>query len=99
MTWADILKEEKTFDLERAQYAYDDIIFHVFKRMRGQRREQAIAIRDMQKLDNELAKVKTNEDMKTWIQKFKMRVATLWANDYFEVRDLDDWLKSNGFME
>ena len=94
-------EKELTFDMERAQRAYDDVVLHVNRRLRGQDMVHMSAMNNLYRIDMALQDVKTNEDMKAWIQRFKMEVAGLWANDYFEYpqTDVDTWLRRNGFMK
>ena len=98
-------EDEINFDLPKAQHAYDDVIFHVNKRFKGQgysdeKLELATALKVMKKLDDELAQVKTNKDMDTWIRKFKRQVANNFANDFFQSgNDVDTWLVRNGFRK
>ena len=92
---------ELTFDMESAQEAYDDVVFHVNRRLSGQGMVHTAAMNNLYQIDMALQDVKTNEDMETWIQRFKMQVADLWANDYFEYpqTDVNTWLRRNGFMK
>jgi len=92
------LPKEPTFDLPKAQSAFAEVVTHVKWRFRDQGL-LPIAMRQMEKLDNKLASVKNNFDMDSWIENFKMNVVTNFGNDYFETRDLDNWLKSNGFRK
>ena len=90
------LPQEPTFDLQRAQKAYDKVVLHVHKRFANQKRVHIPAMNTLFEVEKELKEVKTNIDMHHWIQKFKMKVVTLWANDYFEWMDFDRWLINNG---
>ena len=94
-------EKELTFDMERAQRAYDDVVLHVNRRLRWHDMVHMSSMNNLYRIDMALQDVKTNEDMKAWIQRFKMEVAGLWANDYFEYpqTDVDTWLRRNGFMK